>query len=86
VVPREDQMPFHSTLARIYFGESSTSYNPLNSISSQLPVIHATVQNLLNSKMEAWNPSDAIRVLHDPRSLSQGVLHTFILIDYIPLA
>jgi 2'-5' RNA ligase len=84
VVPREDQMPFHSTLAGIYFGESSESYNPLNNISSQLPVIHSIVQNLSNSKMEDWNPSDGIRVLHDPRSSSEGGLHTFPLIDYNP--
>jgi 2'-5' RNA ligase len=84
VVPREDQMPFHSTLAGIYFGESSESYNPLNNISSQLPVIHAIVQKLSNSNMEAWNPSEAIRVLHDPRSSSKGELHTFPLIDYNP--
>mmetsp|Transcript_24845 Transcript_24845/g.44976 ORF Transcript_24845/g.44976 Transcript_24845/m.44976 type:complete len:351 (-) Transcript_24845:176-1228(-) len=84
VVPREDQMPFHSTLAGIYFGESSESYNPLNNISSQLPVIHAIVQSLSNSKMEAWNPSDGIRVLHDPLSSSKGGIHTFPLIDYNP--
>ena len=83
IVPREDQMPFHSTVAGFRYSSKGESYDPKYEIGSKLPDIYSLVRAVSEKYRYKWNVPDSqsFRILHKPRRSPSPSIHTYPLID-----
>jgi 2'-5' RNA ligase len=82
-IQREDQMPFHATVAGFRYGSNGESYDPTLNIEPQLSTIYNFVHQVSQQYLIAWNGPNGkgIRIQHKPKRSSQPSLHTFPLVD-----
>ena len=84
IVPREDQMPFHSTVAGFRYSSKGESYDPKYEIESKLPDIYSLVRAVSEKYRYKWNVPDesqSFRILHKPLRSPSPSIHTYPLVD-----
>ena len=83
IVPRKDQMPFHSTVAGFRYSSKGETYDPKYEIGSKLPDIYSLVRAVSEKYRYKWNvpESQSFRILHKPLRSPSPSIHTFPLID-----
>lgn len=85
VIPREDQMPFHSTVVGFQYSDRSEDFDPQYEIQSSLPIIQDLVQQISAKYRTQWTPrlaGSTFRVTHKPmRSATPLSIHTQPLYD-----
>jgi hypothetical protein len=84
VIPREDQMPFHATLAGFRYSKKGETYDPQYEIASQLPTIYSLVDTVSNDHRSNWNIGGPFHVQHKPMRSPEPKSHTHPLADKVP--
>jgi hypothetical protein len=81
VIPREDQMPFHVTVAGFRYSKKGETYDPHYEITSQLPTIYSLVDVVSQSYRHQWNAGEIFRIQHKPLRSPAPKSHTHALVD-----
>lgn len=83
VVPREDQMPFHSTVAGFRYSKKGETYDPTFEIESKLPDIYSLVRAISEKYRDQWTPPTSARfhIQHKPLRSPFPGNHTHALVD-----
>lgn len=72
-VPREDQMPFHITLAGVQLGQGEGTAE--DDISGYLKDIYNIVEPISKEYGDTWAGPNPLRIQHDPRFSTQFAKH-----------
>lgn len=82
IVPREDQMPFHATVAGFRFSKKGETFNPVFDITPQLPEIYSLVHDISEKYRHQWNLNEfAFRIQHKPWRSAAPSNHTHPLVE-----
>ena len=83
VIPREDQMPFHSTVAGFRYSKNGETFNHTFEIGSDLPKIFSLVHEVSEKYRQKWDSKEvAFRVQHKPLRSPEPKEHTHPLLDF----
>ena len=87
VIPREEQMPFHATIAGFQYSKKGEDYDPKYEIQSSLSIIQNFVQKISIKYQRHWTPpvrlfGKSFRVTHKPKQSATPLSsHTHPLFD-----